>query len=187
MSKIDYQIGEANFSIVTKRIGQILADEFAAQISLGNTFLPSVIYFDTNYAADEGNIPWIGINWLEFENNIDSRADSQNLNKYFIDVKAKGYDNFNKIISVIRTILKSQQYITLDFNLGLISDTNISGAGVNFEESMRDSQDVVSGGVSFQCMIVEPNDKPIPLELNDSEYQSEINESGKFITLQTNY
>lgn len=187
MAKINYQIGEGNFSIVMQRIAAILLLEFNNQITLGNTFLPSIIYYDTDYSVDEGNIPFVSVNWMNFDNVSDARGVSSNLNHYFIDVKAAGYEVTRKIISIIRTILKSEQYLKLDFDYGIISETNILKAGVSFEENLNDSQGVISGGLTYQCLVQENNDEPVPTPLNDSIYISEINESGKFITLTQNY
>jgi len=187
MAKIEYQIGEGNFSIVMKRIAAILLLEFTEQINQGNTFLPTEIYFDTDFAADEGNIPYVAVNWLEFSNQSDARGISTNTNKFFIDIKAVGYDTTKKIIAIVRTILKSQQYVKLDFDYGIISDTNVIAAGVSFEEKLRDSQGVISGGLTFECLITENNDSPVPTPLTDSIYESAINESDKKITLKQNY
>lgn len=188
MAKINYQIQEGNFSIVNTRIAEILLLEFANQkANYSADFLPDKVYIDPFYSVDEGNIPFVSCNWINFESSEDGRAISTNLNEFFIDVKAIGYENFNKIIAIIRTILKSEQYIKLDFDYGIVSDTNIVSAGVNFEESLRDSQGVISGGLRFQCKITENNDKPVPQPLNESEYNSEVDESGKFLTLKSIY
>ena len=187
MAKINYQIGEANFSIVMKRIAAILLLEFAEQINQGNAYLPTEIYFDTDFAADEGNIPFVAVNWLEFENESDARAISTNKNKYFIDVKAVGYETTKKIIAAIRTILKSEQYVKLDFDYGIVSDTNVIAAGISFEEKLRGSQGTISGGLTFECLVTENNDKTVSIPLVDSVYESAINESDKKITLIQNY
>lgn len=187
MGKIKYQIGEGNYSIVMKRIAAILLFEFAEQITLGNTYLPTEIYFDTDFAADEGNIPFVAVNWTEFENVSDARGISTNSNKYFIDVKAVGYETTKKIIAVIRTILKSQQYVKLDFDYGIVSGCNVIVAGVSFEEKLRGSQGVISGGLTFECLVTENNDAPVSTPLTDSVYESLINESDKKITLIQNY
>lgn len=187
MAKINYQIGEGVFSTVMLRIRDILLIEFTEQINLGNTFLPDIIYFDTDFTADEGNIPWVSVNWLDFDNLGDNRGSSTNLCRYFIDVKAEGYANVRKIVSVIRTILKSMQYDKLDFAEGVISETNITSSGVSFEPELKSSQGVVSGGLTYQCKVLEPNDRPVPDPLNESEYVSQINETNKSITIKSNY
>lgn len=187
MAKINYQIGEGNFSLVMKRIAAILLLEFTQQIVEGNTFLPTIIYFDTDYTPDEGNIPFVSVNWQDFENTSDARAISTNMNKYFIDVKAVGYDVNRKIIAIIRTILKSMQYVKLDFDYAIVSNTNVIAAGNTFEKELRDSQGVISGGVMYECLVTENNDEPVPQPLNESVYISAINESNKSITLNENY
>lgn len=187
MAKINYQIGAGLFSDIQTRIATILLDEFTNQISLGNTFLPNIIYFDTDYAPDEGNIPWVAVNWLDLEVREDARASSSNLCRYFIDVKGVGYDTVRKIIAVIRTILKSMQYLTLDYPPGSISDTNILTAGITYQENRIDSQGVVSGGLTFQCLVLEQNDQGVPTALNGSDYELPINMTDKSITLIENY
>ena len=67
MSKIDYQIGEGVYSSVMTRIASILAVEFAAQVLLGNTFLPSSVSFDTESSVNESDIPFVSVNWMNFE------------------------------------------------------------------------------------------------------------------------
>lgn len=181
MSKIAYQIGDGKFSEVLVRIASILTTEFAEQVVLGNTFLPSNIHYDTDYAVDEGNIPWVSVNWMKFDNKDDYRGGQDNLNHFYIDVKAAGYTNVRKIINVIRTILKSQQYITLDYDFGFLSNTNIISAGVNFEEMNRGSQGVISGGLTYECLISEPNDSPVEQDHNDTLYDLEITD--KTITI----
>ncbi len=187
MAKINYQILEGNFSIVNKRIASILLIEFAEQIILGNTFLPSAVYFDTDFAADEGNIPFVSVNWLDFENKDDSKGFSDNTNKYFIDIKAVGYETTKKIIAIVRTILKSMQYDKLDFDYGIVAEVKVTNAGINFEESLRDSQGTISGGVNYQCTVTESNDAPVSTPLTDSIYESAINETDKKLTLQQIY
>jgi hypothetical protein len=187
MAKINYQIGEGNFSVVLTRIAAILLIEFANQITLGNTFLPSEIYKDTDFSADEGNMPYVAVNWMDFDSKEDTRAASGNTCGYFIDVKSKGYDTTRKIIAIIRTILKSEQYIRLDLDYGIISETNILSAGVTFEEKLRDSQGIVSGGLKYQGLVYEINDKPVSTPLNESQYEQLINESDKKITLKQIY
>lgn len=185
MSKIDYKIGEGRFSEVMVRIASILTIEFAAQVILGNDFLPSSIRFDTQSSVNEGDIPFVSVNWLKFDNKDDYRLVQSNTNNFFIDVKAKGYDNVRKIIAVIRTILKSEQYITLDYDLGFISETNITSAGVTLEEMNRDSQGVISGGLTYQCLINEVNDSPVPTAISETEYELDI--ENKTITLKNIY
>ena len=125
MSKIAYKIGEGKFSEVMVRLASILALEFASQVTLGNTFLPSSVSYDTQSSVNEGDIPFVSVNWLKFDNKDDYRKVQSNTNDFFIDVKAKGYDNVRKIIAVVRTILKSEQYITLDYDLGFISEKKL--------------------------------------------------------------
>ncbi len=187
MSKIDYKIEEDNFSKIPKMIAEILLVEFCKQIELKNDFLPNEVYYDTDYTPDEGNIPWVAVNWLNYDNTIDNRASSQNLNRYFIDVKNTSYETVRKTISVIRKILKSEHYITLDFVDGIISNTNIIEAGVSFEEQLRDSQGTISGGVTYQCNVFETNDVPEGTPLVQSTYESVINESDKKLTLKNIY
>src|SRR6056297_3546929 len=121
MSKIDYKIGEGRFSLVMKRIASILVTEFAEQIELGNDFLPSSVTYDKAEGVSEGDIPFVGVTWMKFDNQSDYREQQLNENSFFIDVKAQSYDTVRKIIAIIRTILKSQQYILLDFGFGVVS------------------------------------------------------------------
>ena len=102
-------------------------------------------------------------------------------------MKAVGYEVTRNIIAIIRTILKSQQYVKLDFDYGIVSNTKVMSAGINFEESLRDSQGVISGGLTYECLVLENNDEPVPTTLTDSIYVSLINESDKSITLKQNY
>lgn len=187
MAKINYKIGGGNIEAVQQRIASILQDEFENQIILLNSFLPDIVYFDTDFAPDEGNIPWVAVNFLSFEENSDARSQTQYTCKFFIDVKAVGYQNLRKIIAVIRTILKSMQYLILDFDYGTISDASIISGGISFQESNIDSQGVCSGGLTFQCNIIEENDQAIPTALNSSNYESPINETDKSISLNENY
>ncbi len=170
MSKIAYKIGEGLFSEVMVRIASILAVEFAEQIVLLNTFLPSSVSYDTENSVNEGDVPFVSVNWLNFENLDDYREHQSNMNSFFINVKAIGYDNVRKIIAVIRTILKSEQYITLDFPLGYISETNIVSAGVTFEDSNTNSQGIISGGLTYKCIINESNDSPVAVDLAEATY-----------------
>lgn len=186
MSKIGYQIGEDNFSLVLKEIASILVVEFARQIELGNTFLPESVSYDTDFAVNEGDTPFVSVNWLKFDNTDDYRELSQNNNQYFIDIKAKGYDVVRSIISVVRKILKSEQYITLNFVPGIISNTNIVSAGVSFETHNRSSQGTISGGVTFQCNVVESNDKPVGVLLDQSNYDLMLDQD-KVLTLKQVY
>ncbi len=183
MSKIDYKIGEGRFSLVMKRIASILVAEFAEQIKLGNDFLPSSVTYDKAEGVSEGDIPFVGVTWMKFDNQSDYREQQLNENSFFIDVKAQSYDTVRKIIAIIRTILKSQQYILLDFDFGVVSETKITSAGVNFEDMNRSSQDIISGGLTFQCQINEPNDNGSGTDLEESWYELNINETEKVLTL----
>lgn len=183
MAKINYQIGEGNFSLVMKRIASILLVEFANQITLGNTFLPDEVCYDTSSAASEGDIPFVAVNWMKLDSTIDARNSSQNENVYFIDVKAVGYDNVRKIIAVIRTILKDQQYVILDFPYGTVSDVNIISAGIDLEERNRGSQDTINGGVQIKCNVLETNPPMEGIEIQETDYELQINDSDKILKL----
>lgn len=187
MAKITYKIGEGVYSQVMKRIASILLVEFAKQITLGNTFLPTSVSYDNANAVSEGDIPYVSVNWLKFDNVDDFRVQQTNRNNFFIDVKAVSYDTVRKIIAVIRTILKSNQYITLDYAFGTVSETNITSAGINFEDINRDSQNVISGGLTYQCLIVEPNDGYESTALNESNYDLLIEETEKVLTIKQEY
>jgi len=187
MAEINYQIGEGNFSLVLKKIAAILLIEFANQITLGNNFLPSSVGYDNSSSVNEGDIPFVSVNWLKFDNSADHRTYQSNMCQFFIDVKAIGYDNVRKIIAVIRTILKSEQYILLSYTNGMISETNIVSAGVTFEEGNRSSQDVISGGLTYQCLVNETNPSPVSTEIDSTLYELGINDTDKILTLENNY
>jgi len=74
MSKINYKIDEGVFSLVMKEIAAILLIEFTEQINLGNTFLPSEISYDTTSSVNEGDLPFVSVNWAKFDNRLDGRA-----------------------------------------------------------------------------------------------------------------
>jgi len=187
MAEIGYKIGEGVFSQVMKSIATILTTEYVAQIALGNTFLPTSAGYDNIGAVNEDEYPYVSVDWLKFDNRDDFRNNQANINNFYIDVKAIGVDNVRKIIAVTRTILKAKQYIILNFASGVISDTNIINAGITFEESNRSSQGVISGGLTFQCLVNEINPSPTSTELNETLYESSINETDKIITLKNEY
>jgi len=97
---------------------------------------------------------------------------SENLNDYFIDIKAIGQDNVRKIIAVVRSILKYQEYLTLGFEPGVISDTNITTAGIDMESIAmnKDSQGTVTGGVWYRANVVENNPSPDGIVIQTTNY-----------------
>ena len=187
MANINYKIQPSNLSLVADRLTSVLTIEFANQVVLGNDFLPDKIYYDTDYGTDPGNIPYVAVNWLDFNNKISELSNHQNICKYFIDVKGVGYDVVRKIIEVVRTILMSLQYEKLEFDYGIMSDRNIINAGIDYENDLRSSQGVVSGGLMYECLVLETNDQPVPIDLDESVYTQLINRTDKYFEYKEEY
>lgn len=187
MSKINYKIEEGTFSLVMKEIAAILLIEFTNQITLGNNFLPSEISYDTSSAVNEGDLPFVSVNWAKFDNKLDARAHSENLNDYYIDIKAVGQDNVRKIIAVIRSILKHQEYLTLGFEYGVISDTNITTSGIDLESIAmnKDSQGTVTGGVWYRANVVEQNPSTQGIQIKTTNYDLAVDDN-KILRLTNN-
>lgn len=160
MSKIKNQIGEARADIINDEITAILATEFAEQINLGNTFLPSGVNTDYIQAPASGEVPFVGVMYMSSRANSDFQNQSDVTSQYFIECKGKDYTEAKKIKEVVRAILMNAEYRTL----GLPATFGIKGVSVqNIEmtifESRKSSQDNTTAYVVFDVRHYETTEK----------------------------
>ncbi len=154
MPNINYQISEGYFSIIERQIASILALEFANQITLGNTFLPSSVGYGQDAAINESEIPFVSVYFMKTDSDLEASNRNDYPTDYFIDVKALGRENCEKIINVVRHVLKSRYYVNLEIN-GVVSRTKVREYGVTFEENLRGSDGTIGGGLTFRVHINE--------------------------------
>jgi hypothetical protein len=155
MSKINHLIGQANFQIVEIQLAAILQDEFIKQNELqeiqspGSSFLPETVYFGFTRVVNEGDLPFVAVNWTQERGVLESGESLHYSDSYFIDVKAVSRTVCAKIINAVRHILKSNYYRSLDLPSGMISRTGIDNLGIDFEVKTTGAQGTESGGINF--------------------------------------
>lgn len=196
MSLINGQIPSQNYELIRDRIGAILATEIAYQASLDTTLeVPSKIDIERfiPYNADT-EFPAINVNFWkgEYGNtdvrktegtyyfNIDCYADSPNVGTVRGDKLATA--KLQRIMGLVRAILKNPAYITLGFVADVIGQVEIQGIYVANKSIVPDALNETVGRVILKIRALETVNL-----INNQNFAQEVTASLKIGTSNKGY
>lgn len=161
MSKIKLKIEESRASIINAEIAAILTLEFAQQIILLNTFLPTQVDTDYINAIDSANLPFVGVLYSGSKTDSDFQNQSQVTSQYLIECKGKTYTVARRISEVVRAILMNSEYRTLGLApqaIGVLG-TSVNSRDMSIFENRKSSQDDITAYVVFEVRHYETTEK----------------------------
>lgn len=175
MSKINYQIPEQNFELISKKVGAIIFLELPIQYPSPNTpkvFLNRIVPFDAS------ELPAINVIYGGSRYPSKDRESRDSNDTILIDVTEKGIasdtgrgdalasDKLNKLIGIIAYILESTEYENLDLPVPLIRRTQIESINIIDPTKTGDNNNTVSGRLTFRVDAIESSilKQPTPAE-----------------------
>ena len=192
-------IPQANFEIIHDKIGEILVVELANQKTLQPLRLTENVgvFKERITSVDKTEEVVISVLLDGFNSSYATQSDQQNRTNYFIDIYASGKagidtpgDNVvativQKYIALIRYILQSHKYVTLNLPLGTIGNTNVDSgqmyeqpntpdanfsrmARIGFSVKIMENQEVWEG------ILLDNNTTTVNIELTDKGYQYKL-------------
>lgn len=167
MAKINGLIPEQNFEKIRDRIGQILAIEIANQYTIsGDAQYNPTIWVERTTPFDKTELPAINVrlNSIDFDNE-DVRSSDANTSWYIDCYTNSEYSddgdgdklamvNLQRILGIVRAILKNPQYKTLDFAPPFLCTTKISRLFIG-EVNTSDALSSVVGRIEFSVRVPE--------------------------------
>lgn len=161
MAKINAIIPTSNFELIRDRIAQILTVELANQkVLTANTLFDAVVWVERFIAFDKTELPAINVYYsgttFDSHTPITSIGDSKfNIDVHLSSKHVNGIDGdknalvlLQKLCGVIRAILHNPEYVTLDFDPGLIRHRSISDIQIA-QPKEKDTALVVTGRLTL--------------------------------------
>lgn len=182
MAVINEVIPMQGFEVVLNKIASILFIEITNQIALSSLTDEVEVYIErmTPYDKSEDvliNVSCNAVSYGEF-----TQRDSEGNTTYFIDLYTRGTENdlvtgeansrnkIHKYLSMVRYILSSVRYKTLDTGFGLVAGTYVNA--INFDDNYgnQDGAYIRFARLTFGVRIMENQSMDIPIEFlgNDS-------------------
>lgn len=164
MSKITTEITAQGFELIRDRIGFVLADEIAAQVALPVTDPSEVdaqVFVERVHPIDKGEVPLINVLYSRTNYISNTAIDGDGRNTYNIDVYARAKSKVGKkadkramlrlerLLGMIRAILESPHYVTLDFPRPFIMNTTVTDIQIADPKDNQDSANLMMGRLVF--------------------------------------
>lgn len=177
MSKITQEITAQGFEVIRDRIGFILADEIAAQVALpatNPTEIDAKVFVERIHPVDKSETPLINVSYARSNYIKNTAIDSDGKNTYHIDVysKAKAKEGedpdkramlrMERLLGIVRAILESPFYLTLDFANPFIMNTEVTDIAIQDPRDNQDSANVMMGRVVFTVTAAENTEQQLP-------------------------
>lgn len=193
MSKITLEIPPQGFELIRDRIGEILADEIAAQFAIHNDPERNPkVFIERITPIDKTELPLVNVLYSRsgFSNN--SAINSDGKNTYNIDVYtsaktkiakkggAESMARLGRILGIVRAILESPFYLTLGFAPPFIMSTEVTTIEI---QDPRDNQDAANTAMGRLIFVVDASEdveqiQPVPAEGYDTQVKLEETEKG---------
>ena len=162
MSKILQEIPPQGFELIRDKIGEILADEIAAQFAIhGDTERNPKVFVERITPIDKTELPLMNVLYSRSGYDNNSAINSDGKNTYNIDVYtsaktkiakkggAESMDRLGRILGIIRAILESTFYLTLGFSTPFIIRTEVTGIEIQDPRDNQDAANTVMGRLIF--------------------------------------
>ena len=163
MSNITTEIAPQGLEIIRDRIGEILADEFAAQFIIhGDPDRNPKIFIERITPIGKEEFPLISVLYsrTSYDNNTAVDADGKNF--YNIDIytgarstlaedgDSKAQKKLGRLLGMVRAILASPHYIRLGFTPPFIMRTEVLDIEIADPRDDQNSSNMVMGRLVFQ-------------------------------------
>ena len=199
MAKITNIISESNFEAVRTRISTILALELANQkVLTEDTDFDAVVWNERFVAFDNIELPAVNVFFNNFIFTKKEPTNSVGEAKYSIEILVNSKNTatyrgdvdsslrLQKLMRVIRYILDSPHYITLDFARGFILRTNVESMRVIPSTNNVDSTYTTSAQIIFNVGLSESNGTSVAIDGEKYTSSVELNESEKGFYFEVN-
>lgn len=169
MAKIKNIIPVTNFEKVRDRIGEIIVEELTEQLYMGVTGIdPEFKVFVERFVPfDITELPAISVSFANGDySNYDSKSTDGNYT-FNVDVYTASDTEgdvpgdqlatfkLERLIGILRGILKSSHYLTLGFDRPSISNTKISNIQIADPKNYKDAGSVMHGRIVFHVRVTE--------------------------------
>lgn len=193
MSKITQEIPPQGFELIRDKVGEILADEIAAQFAIhGDAERNAKVFVERITPIDKTELPLANVLYSRSGYDNNSAINSDGKNTYNIDVYtgaktklakkggAESMDRLGRILGIIRAILESPFYLTLGFATPFIIRTEVTGIEI---QDPRDNQDAANTAMGRLIFVVEAAEiteqiQPRTAEGYDTQVKLEETEKG---------
>jgi len=191
MSKILNPILKQDFELIRDKIKSILDDELASQALLQplEEVLGAQVFVERFHPFNLEELPAVNVMFTSSSPNSESAFEKSMSHSYFIDCYTKGKSDatddgdkkslfdLQRLCGVVSEILRSSQYLTLDFPSGLIENKNVSGIKIAEQRDNQDASSVMMGRVTFDVRSVGFNESAVGIQVAESITQVKIDES----------
>ena len=163
MSKITAEIPPQGHEIIRDRIGEILADEFAAQFVIhGDADRNPKVFVERITPIGKEEVSFISVLHSRTSYGNNTAIDMKGKNFYNIDVytsakstlaeggDSKAQKKLSRLLGMIRAILASPHYVALGFVPPFIMRTEILDIEIAEPRDNQDSANMVMGRLVFQ-------------------------------------
>lgn len=193
MSKITTEIPPQAHEIIRDRIGEILADEFAAQFVLhGDEDRNPKVFIERIVPIGKEEVSLISVLYSRTSYGNNTAVDMKGKNFYNIDVytlakstltedgDSKSQKKLSRLLGMVRAILASPHYITLGFARPFIMNTEVLDIEIADPRDNQDSANMVMGRLVFQVNAPEEVEQiqPTVAEGYDTEVRLDETEKG---------
>lgn len=185
------EITSQNYELIRDKIGEIITAELAKQYTYTtNSLFQASVYIERIIKIESGEMPVVNVNMNDglFEP-FDLKRDKGTYT-YNIDVYVSASHNdtdqadtlsmikLQKLVGVIRTILRNEVYKTLSFQRGFIGGVKVNS--INF--AVRNDADLLHNTMArlvFEVVAMEDSELAQVVELGGSDATIKLNETDK--------
>ncbi len=192
MSKILLEIPPQGFELIRDRVGEILADEIAAQFVIhGDPERNAKVFVERITPIDKTELPLINVLYSRSGYDNNSAINSDGKNTYNIDVYtsaktkiakkggAESMTRLGRILGIIRAILESPFYLTLGFATPFIMRTEVTGIEIQDPRDNQDAANIVMGRLIFVVDASEDVEQIQPVTAEGYDTQVKLHETEK--------
>lgn len=188
MSKIDIQIPEQNFELLGRKIGEILTVELANQTDAAGV----TVWYERSVRFDRNEVPAVNVYFTQVEYDANTPINQDGNNDYVIDIYAGANytddgrgdvlanSKVKRLLGIIRYILESQEYITLDLPRPLVRRTAVKSMNiVDITSNEQDTNSIVMGRIAFEVQATEDVRLSSSLLLDQNTTKIKLDETEK--------
>jgi len=194
MAKINYLIGKQGFERVRERLGEIITDELANQVTLDTqnpADINAKVWAERGQAFDVSELP--AINIILAKGNFDNE-DSQTtdgtytfmIDAYSSAASKDGKDGdfltalkIQRMIGIIREVLCDHQYRTLGFAPGFIGHVDVNNISFPDPLQIHDAQSANVGRLQLTVRLIESATPEEPLLIGSFKTSVKISTTNK--------
>lgn len=191
-----------NYELIRDRIGLILATELANQQILieadSGEFVAPTVWIDRYVPFDKTEMPAVNVAFGNGEYSNQNQISAEGVYTYFIDCYTNadteddtdGYTlsmaKLDRIMGMIRYILSSPFYATLNFPRGFILNRTIQSMGVFTKQDVQDALSDSVGRILFTVRAVETQNGQTGVALEETGTTFKLGSTNKGFKVVTN-